>query len=381
MSRGVTPIDESGRILNLKTFSRFASCTIWLLALGLLGSGCVLKHEKPGQPLTRREYTLRYTGYRVTYLLKASPAEVENYLQIPSSLVSEAGMVSLVHLSGGNYKDLADRATFAIDLDLLGKMAPYDLLLIRKQPRETLWFMSEGERGKGLSILRFKLEGLNKATRVVFTFEKEEESVPAFRSMSEAINLNETIVKGADKAGARMQAHFDPGLSAKQLLEKGYRGELYGKFFQGTQSSLRTKASPDRVLEYVAGGEFSALEKKYQFDFNRCFLSDNLKPSLMQMELLGVRHQLDLLPGLRRTQEGYYSCYLIPRSNSFISRARMVIQPEQGGARIELSYDTEAPDITADAPLQMQLLVEEIPKALEQLLLSIQAGVENQIKS
>jgi hypothetical protein len=184
------------------------------------------------------------------------------------------------------------------------------------------------------------------------------------------------MAKGTDLQGANMQAHFDPSVNPRQLLEQGSRGETYDRFFQGSQSSVWIAAPPDRVQEYLGGKEFAGLERKDHFDFNRCFLSAESKPSAMEMEVLGISHQIDLLPGLRLAEEGYYSCYLIPRDNGFISRTTMIISPESGGTRLTLSYNTEAPDMSAPEAFQMQLLVAEIPETLEQLLVSIKAGAE-----
>ncbi len=347
------------------------------LVLIFLALGCSRPAGKESGQVSGQDFTSRFTGYKVIYMLNAPPKEVESYLREPRNLVMNSGMAEIVYVSGDNMEKLGDAAEFAIKAEIMSNLAPYKMVLAYQAPGEELWYLSEGERGRGLSLLRFKFKALNNGTKVTMIFEKQEEQDPFTRGLVEAANLSETIVRGADWGGARMQAHFDPSLSADKILEKGYRGELYDEFYQGHNLSVWINTAPEKVLQYLNGPKFAELEKQYQFDFSRCLLSEDREPFLSRTDLLGSENQIETFPGLRKPGDGYYSCYLIPSSVKLAARVQILLKSRREGTDLTITYITEAPETLSAESIHWSLLIGELPKALEQLLVQIKAGAEN----
>jgi len=369
------------RLFPVPEFAGTNSMKIISLAaiLFLLGPfGCAKKIQEKKVGIRRNSYTSRFIGYKTSSEVKARPPEVEQYLMETEHLLLSTNKVKVELLSDRDFKQLGDAIDYRIRL--LGVAVQLKSMLVYEKPAQALWYLAQGKgKRRGMILLRMELEETGSLTRTTFRYQVDEEVASSvLKGVMESINFPETMAETVELGAAQMQAHFDPGLKAAELLEKGNRGEFYELFYQGNRAAIWIDADRDRVAEFLSRPESWAVWKeKYQVDFGPCLMQGGAGPCPIEFNLAPIRLAGNSFQVVN-DYPAYLSAFWIFDTFEFTSRIQLSLKPTLGGTELTLDLALEPAGLNTALPERLKILQAnaEIEKILEQILLETKARVE-----
>ncbi len=225
----------------------FGKTGVFLLILsGLVVSVCGCQKIKglfvkpPPEDFVQESRTITMWGYSQSAVVNADREELFDYI----SEISASGIKGVSMGGGGSAVQAGSHFPFSFKaggLDIEGRM------IVIKSDEENYWMVWHNPRMFHVQRWRYeKVKGgmkmsLQSETQVMEAMEK----IPGFE------RITEELLKDIDMYFARIQAHFDPSLTAGELVEKGLRGESYEKLIQVHEGRVWIDAMPAEVDEYI----------------------------------------------------------------------------------------------------------------------------------
>jgi len=328
------------------------------------------KKQAPQALVQHRSSTVRFIGYKLAVRTKASPQEVEEYLLNPANIEAKAGAYEFKMVSQNKLEKLGDDASFKFEV--AGLSFPLKFTMVYRKPGEEIWWLGQADIGV-MGFLRFKYKEMEGGTRLDLTYENEDPDT-FVGGLTEAINLQEAIVRLLEVEIAKGQEYFDPSMKVEELLEKGLRGQFYDSFFQTYEASIRINASPKKVSEYLYDPQTRLiLKEKYGLDFGSCFFTGEPGPCPAKLKVMGLEYDFDCFPAAHNYGKNI-SAYWVSRL--LIARVNMSIKPEKGGSRLTMAYEMELPSRISQEGGSLLMSVMAVPDYLEKDLIVIKNDLE-----
>jgi len=342
-----------------------------VLALMVFAGCATLKKKKAGQaPVEHESSTVRFTGYKTMVKVRASPAEVEQYvLELDPFTVDSANYNLKMHSPKKMEKpgDSAEIKAEVLKIPLSGKF-----ILAHQKPGEELWFIAQLPQSI-MGVVRLNLKETEAGTIMSVKIELQDLN-PLFSQFFEAVNVQELMAKMIERGVARGQAHFDPSVTAGQLLEKGIRGEFYDTFYQGHKVSVWINASQKRVDDYLTDPKnWETYKQKYGLELTHCLLSHNPGPCPTRVRLFGIEYPIDSFPAGSRPGD-LMSAYWVQKL--IFCRIEIHTAAEQGGTRMSLKYLTDMPAGISEEGGNIIMSFLQVPQYVEQILSNVKKEVE-----
>jgi hypothetical protein len=346
-----------------------------LLLLGF--TGCVKKVEAPIAPgaLTVEPFTARVQGYRTMVQVKAGPAELEKYLMDPKILEMTTGLFTMSQVSGRQFENIGDSAEY--DIAVFGFSFRIKAILIHHRPQKEIWYAAQG--GKAVMIFRFKMEPVDDSTHLSLSCETLEEGDESFKKLTKLINFYDLLAKGFETVLANLQVHFNPALSADQLLKEGIRGEFFEAIYTGHRASMLLEATPEQIVKTFSDPAFwSYFEQNTGARVGACFYEFSPGPCPVAFAALGFSEPLSLIRGPYNPARNIYNYYYLGDSRFQVSFTPL----ESGsGALFNFFYEEPPPDWSSSAIASMVLRYGKAPELVENLMGLVKNYVEGRVPS
>lgn len=341
--------------------------------IGLIsGWGCASlkkKQETSGQ-IQHQDRTLRFTGYKLAFKVKATPEEIGQYLQDFENLDVDAGLYKFRIYSKEKMGKLGDFAEGRVEI--AGVFIPGKIYFVRHRPGAEDWFVFWGKYG-GAGILRYTYKQVDGGTKVTVRYEVGE--LDSFMTrVAAGANLQGAISKIVEKAVARAQVHFDPSLKESELLEKGIRGEFFDSYYQGHEASVWIKAPPAKVEKYLRSPDtWEVFDQKYGIDLGQCPSYTKPYPCPVRLKILGPDYDIDSILVSYKPTEEIVSYWV---SSQLVSRMMITLKAEQEGTRLVFSYAMEMPTAMSQEGGLLLVNMARVPETMGKMLNDVKTYTE-----
>jgi len=347
-----------------------------LITLGLIFAvslvQCVKKTPPTGGLVEHQAYANKFWGYRTSVLVKAGPAEIEEYNLDAGNLIQSGGNVGLKIASGDKFEKIGDRVVY--QSEMMGATFTISCVLVKNDPGKSQVFVCLVNEGM-MAFIRYQMTPLEQATKLTIEFEVEEANA-LLEEIIEQARLKEIIMKLQDEAIARLQTHFDPSLKREELLISGLKGEYYDKMYPAHQASIWIDAPLSKVAEYIASPAFTEMMKQnFNIDFGRAFMDQKPGTYRLAVNFLGNETHPDAFI-LSYQKEKRILAYWTAKLNS---RIQILTRARQGGTEFTIAYMTESPPTVTMELAQIVLNNALIPNYVESALIEIKAAVEGAV--
>ncbi len=352
----------------------FGGSLIGIVILATISVGCARKTEELGA-VRQESSTVKFNGYKLSVLVDASPEELENYLTDPDKLKQELGkLIKLERLSGKRFSRVGDSADYQFRV-LNVATVPYRMTMIRYQPLDEIWYMTETKNEFIVSVLRYQMKRVKDGTILTVRFELEEPQDPFTKGIDRAINFQESIIKGTEQGTAMIQAYFNKNLTVPGLLEKGLRGEFYVSFFSFNRLSVLVNAPPPKVHRYLTDpATWKKWETEYQvYNMGPCLVDLKAGSCQAKINIVGVDYTLDFFSAQQVPGKFVSSYFTSPVMG--LGWIRTFINPVDKGADLGIEYMVQ---ISQASPAGTQFLINlsQLPKIIEKIILDAKNNCE-----
>jgi hypothetical protein len=352
---------------------------ILAIALTLSAFGCAKQIKKEAKPeISQETSTVKFWGYKVTVLVKATPEQLENYLTDSDKLKQEVSKgIKLERVSGGRMATVGDHADYVIKA--AGFTVPYRLTMINYQPGEEIWYISETVDEFVVSVLRYQMKKVKHGTMLTVRFELQEPKGAILGPFSEAINLQEQMVKGTEHGVAMIQEYFDKSVNAEQLMAGGLRGDYYITFFTNISTGAFIEATPAKVQKYTASPDtWDKWDKDFKVKgITRCLIGKQAGACPAQVNLMGVDYKLNFFNATyvpEKISSGYFTSAV-----GGVGRVQTFIKPRNGGTDFSIEYMMQLSQFSSEGT-EFLINLSQMPKIVEEMTLDIKTGSESKAK-
>jgi len=369
---------------------RIVRVGIILLLAFSSGLGCQAIKKlstKPPEGLVHQNYAVRFSGYKQTVMVKATPEELvaflgdfRNWFNIPGAEIPT--------LEQGSQGQLSVGASFPLKVKKMG-IEISGRMIIAKSSDEELWVIFDNPRM--MQVQRWRFEPAKAGTLLTINMATESPET-ALTQVLETGGVVDQICKEIDYMIARIQAHFDPSLNPDELVAGGLRGELYESFWQAeeisawinapSEKAIQVGLELDNVREILSAGEVEGLgECLFEPENRRKWeKGEEGEPIFCPiiLKLAGLEIPTNSFTIIKPNDlQNFFTMYGVIMDTVF-ARLKLVGQPEKGGTRVQLILAMEpigpAPELT-DALVRFSAL----PQWMEKIILGIKAKVEGKV--
>lgn len=349
--------------------------TLFLLCLILvINSGCARK-IKPVEEnvVTHQSSTNKFYGHKVTVFVNATPEQLEQYLTDPDKLKQEFGPIKIERISEKRMEKVGDRADYQVKI--LGNPIPYRMTMIHYRPGEEIWYMTETADEFVVSVLRYQYKKFKDGVRLTVRFELEEPQDPFLRPLTEAINLQQTVVRGVENGTAMIQAYFDKSLTVEGLQKEGLRGEPYVNFYSMNQSSVWIKAPVQKVHEYVTSPEtWQRWEEQFKVrNIGPCVTKLESGSCQAEINIMGLEYTMDFFSANYKPGEYVSSYFTNPLIG--VGRFQTFLKPGEQGTEFIVAYMYQVSELNPGGT-ELLLNLAQLPRMIEQIALEVKQNIE-----
>lgn len=361
--------------------------------LVLSASGCQKINElflKPSkEDVIHKSYPINANAYKLSHVVHASPREFLDYfagdlywLEKASKKIQVGTDKMVPHTDMTKAGNSVDLSIKLLSLDL-----PFKLICLKHRPDEELWWMMVFTDDSWI-LLRFYLKPIPEGSTLNIDVLGQVSKYLA--SIADRLQLLEAVSLRADLIIALVQTEFDPKLDVDEVTSKGLRGELYGTFLQGYESSIRVDATPRQVTEWISSDKNNinnlipnlAFKGECLENYRTLFTRPEETiycPSTYRVGAQAVPAQVISKGGWEEADSF--------KSNSNIfwimvldTIMKVTVNVEKKGRGSELRFVTSAELPESQAPESMDLMMglTQIPDLTEKILLNIKDKVEAQ---
>jgi hypothetical protein len=356
-----------------------------LVTLGITASPISCQRIKrifikpPLEGVIQESYTIKVYAYQSSVLVKATPQEVTAYtkkLSLPEDYMAamEITRIETKGLMPG--MDIEAGQSVDSDIKILGFTFPLQLITFKYELDKELWTMilSKGS----WVLLRWDLNPMPEGSMLNLNVLGQPSKTLA--AILDTFQLAEAAAARIDLWIALVQSNFDPELDAKQLTEKGLRGELYKEFFQADEASIWMNAGQEEVAEYIITNLESYLpEMKIKDECNLKEFMNMQEGQILHcpavFEFLNLNMNVDTFFTWVEKDKNYILRAYAPGRQNLIF-IDFSISPEAGGSLVNAIIYNEIPEPGARGVMDIMMALAAVPKRLGKALLDIKQGIE-----
>ena len=345
----------------------------------LLAAACVKKPgPKPGGEVLQETSTVKFWGYKLTVPVNATLEQLDDHLTKPESLKMDVGKIARIEQVSGVKKLTKPGDHCDYEIKTAGFTIPYRLTMIRYEPNQEIWYMTETMKDFLVTILRYELKPARNGTHLTVKFEMEEPRTAFTKSVDQAMNLHAAMVSGTEEGTAWIQQIFDPSVTVAGLLEGGERGENYVGFFTENRMSIYIDAPAGKVHEYLSSPEtWAEWEKNYKVrNLGPCLTGQQPEGCQAVISILGVDYKLDFSVSLYEPGKFTSSYFTSPVVG--IGRIQTFLNPRDKGTDLVIDYMVQ---LSQSNPAGTEFLVNltQLPGTVERMLKETKANLEPKV--
>ena len=209
-------------------------------------AGWSLSPAGAAEPAVVQSAPMRLLGYEQTVTIKATPAELSEFLNDPSRSLS-------VFSSGLSMEEGEKPAPvqeppglggcLPAPVKLLGMEIPGWLMLVRVEKDRLLWVVWDNPFI--FHLQRWRSSPVEEGTRLTLKMDSEAPREGWLGFLADVLQferITRIAYAGVDLMLAKIQANFDPGLDAEKLVAVGLRGRYYETLVQVHETEVEIAA-------------------------------------------------------------------------------------------------------------------------------------------
>jgi carbon monoxide dehydrogenase subunit G len=369
-------------VMTFKSFHRFM---FWSLLVATLFTcfGCQkirkLLFKPPPEGVVQESHTIRLSGYEQTVTVKASPEAVSEFITDLENLVLPGYRTEEVTEFLAEGEVLGVGSSFPASINQMGVEISGQMIVIKREDVSMWWVFDNPQL---FTVQRWSFKPVKEGTRLTFKVDYE---IPAhLQQLVELTGIIEGLMKDIDLMLARIQAHFDPGLDAEELVAMGLRGEVYESLLQSNQAGVWIDASPGEVWDWASDAENAGMVLKElrmdDEDFYRILRapSDTVvhAPAFLQAGALKIPVDAFVVHN-RKSDMFNLRLYYVGSINMGIIEIKATA--EGGGTSATASLTFEVPSSAYPNSIEVMVQAAGIPGLLRGRALLIKSEVENKV--
>jgi hypothetical protein len=380
-------IKWSETVMKKKTIALFFALMIIAFSTGCQAIKKVFV-KPPPEGLTQESYPVKVYAYESSVVVKETPQELIKHFSDFSALEQSMGIIQIEVADSSLGMDMIEVGqSFDVNLKLLGFNFPCQVICFKYKPDKELWLMvlTDGT----WALLRFEFKPIPEGSMVNLNVLGQPSKTLA--ALLETFPLLEATAGRLDLIMAFIQSEFDPELVAKQLTEKGLRGELYETFLQAYEASVFVNSSPENFVRFVLDPDNfrdiinnaqteGLVECLYEPENRRKWENQGaLEPIFCPatITLAEFKWKFDSFTTINiNNYQDFLTIYGIAAVADILFKEQLAAQPEKGGTQVRLIVVIEPPGPATANLMSTMVTISGLPRLLEKLLLGIKAGVE-----